>query len=104
MWVPSGIFRGVGPLAPVRSTCDTPATTLIAGNRGFLPGLWVIGQVLSPLKLNISLFHRVKVSKVSMVGVNQRLHGIKRGVPNPVLEPEGLKIFNKRRNPILLEV
>ncbi len=69
-----------------------------------MPDLWVIGWVLGALKLNISVFHRVKVSKVSTVGVNQRLHGIKRGVPDPILEPEGLEALSKRRNPILLEV
>ncbi len=96
--------RGLGPLAPVGSMWDTPAPVPNAGNRGYLLGLWVIGWVLSALKLNISIFHRVKVSKVSMVGINQRLRGIKRGVPDPILEPEGLEALSKRRNPILLEV
>ena len=56
--------RGLGPLAPVRSTWDTPAPAPTAGNRGYLPGLLVIGRVLSALELNVSVFHRVKVRKI----------------------------------------
>ncbi len=55
--------RGLGPLAPVRSMWDTPAPAPTAGNRGYLPCHLVIGQVLSVLELNVSVFHRVKVSK-----------------------------------------
>jgi hypothetical protein len=62
--------RGLGPLAPVRSTWDTPAPVPTAGNRGYLPGLWVIGRVLSALELNVSVFHRVKVSKIGTVGID----------------------------------
>jgi hypothetical protein len=75
-----------------------------AGNRGYLPVLWVIGRVFSALELNVSVFHRVLVSKIGMVGNNQRLHRIKRGVPDPILEPEGHKALGKRRYPVLLEV
>jgi hypothetical protein len=33
-----------------------------------------------------------------------RLHCIERGIPDPILETEGLKVLGKRRNPVLLEV
>ncbi len=56
------------------------------------------------LELNLTLFRRVKVSNIGMVGADRRLHHIKRGVPDPILEPEGLEALSKRRNPILLEV
>ncbi len=62
--------RGLGPLAPVRSTWDTPAPTPTAGNRGYLLGLWVIGQALSVLELNLSIFHRVKVNKIGTVSID----------------------------------
>ncbi len=62
--------RGLGPLAQVRSTWDTPAPAPTAGNRGYLPGLLVIGRVLSALELNVSAFHRVKVSKIGMVVID----------------------------------
>jgi hypothetical protein len=62
--------RGLGPLAPVRSTWDTPAPVPTVGNRGYLPGLWVIGWVLSVLDLNVSIFHRVKVSKIGTVSID----------------------------------
>ncbi len=62
--------RGQGPLAPVRSTWDTPAPASTAGNRGYLLGLWVIGWVLSALELNVSVFHRVKVSKIVTVSID----------------------------------
>ncbi len=62
--------RGLGPLAPVRSTWDTPAPAPTVGNIGYLPGLSVIGQVLSALELNVSVFHRVKVSKIGTVSID----------------------------------
>jgi hypothetical protein len=62
--------RGLGPLAPVRSTWDTPAPMPTAGNRGYLSDLLVIGRVLSALELNVSVFHRVKVSKIGMVSID----------------------------------
>ncbi len=62
--------RGLGPLAPVRSTWDTPAPAPTAGNNGYLPGLLVISRVLSALELNVSIFHRVKVSKIGMVSID----------------------------------
>jgi hypothetical protein len=62
--------RGLGSLAPVRSTWDIPAPAPTAGDRGYLPGLWVIGRVLSALELNVSIFHRVKVSKIVMVSID----------------------------------
>jgi hypothetical protein len=62
--------RGLGPLAPVRSTWDTPAPVPTVGKRGYLPDLWVIGWVLSALELNISIFHRVKVGKIGTVGID----------------------------------
>ncbi len=62
--------RGLEPLALVRSTWDTPAPTPTAGNRGYLPGLLVIGRVLSALELNVSVFHRVKVSKIGTVSID----------------------------------
>ncbi len=61
--------RGLGPLAPVRSTWDTPAPVPVVGNRGYLQGLSVIGRVLSALELNISVIHRVKVSKIGTVSI-----------------------------------
>jgi hypothetical protein len=69
-----------------------------------LPGLWVIGWVLSALELNVSVLNRVKVSKIGTVSIDWCLHRIERGVPDPILEPEGLEALSKRRNPILLEV
>jgi hypothetical protein len=62
--------RGLGSLAPVRSTWEIPAPAPTAGNRGYLPGLWVIGWVLSALDLNVSVFHRVKVSKIGLVSID----------------------------------
>ncbi len=62
--------RGLGPLAPVRSTWDTPAPVPTAGNRGYLPGLLVVGWVLSVLEVNVSVFHRVKVSKIGTVSID----------------------------------
>jgi hypothetical protein len=62
--------RGLGSLAPVRSTWDTPTPAPTAGNRGYLSDLWVIGQVLSALELNVSIFHRVKISKIGMVSID----------------------------------
>ncbi len=61
---------GLGSLAPVRSTWDILAPAPTAGNRGYLPGLWVIGWVLSALELNVSIFHRVKVSKIGTVSID----------------------------------
>ncbi len=63
-------MRGLGSLALVRSMWDIPTPTPTASDRGYLPGLWVIGQVLSALELNVSIFHRVKVSKIGMVGID----------------------------------
>ncbi len=62
--------RGLGSLAPVRSMWDMPAPAPTAGNRGYLPGLWVIGRVLSALELNVSVFHRVKVNKIGTVSID----------------------------------
>ncbi len=62
--------RCLGPLAPVRSTWDTPTPAPSTGNRGYLPGLLVIGRVLSALELNASVFHRVKVSKIGTVSID----------------------------------
>jgi hypothetical protein len=62
--------RGLGPLGPVRSRWDTLAPAPTVGNRGYLPGLLVIGWVHSALELNISVFHRVKVSKIGTVGID----------------------------------
>ena len=62
--------RGLGSLAPVRSAWVIPAPAPTAGNRGYLPGLWVIGQVLSALELNVSIFHRVKVSKIGTISID----------------------------------
>ncbi len=39
--------RGLGPLALVRSTWNTPAPVPTAGNRGYLPGLSVIVEGFS---------------------------------------------------------
>jgi hypothetical protein len=62
--------RGLGSLAPVRSTWDIPAPAPTAGNRGYLPGLWVVGWVLGALELNVSVFHRVKVSKIGNFSID----------------------------------
>jgi hypothetical protein len=62
--------RGLGSLALVRSTWGIPTPAPTVGNRGYLPGLCVIGWVLSVLELNISIFHRVKVSKIGTVGID----------------------------------
>ncbi len=62
--------RGLGPLDLVRSTWDTPTPAPTAGNRGYLSGLSVIGWVLSALELNVSIFHRVKVSKIGLVSID----------------------------------
>ncbi len=62
--------RGLGSLAPVRSTWDIPVPAPTAGDRGYLSGLWVIGLVLSALELNVSVFHRVKVSKIGTVSID----------------------------------
>ena len=59
--------RGLGSL---RSTWEILAPVPTAGNRGYLPGLWVIGQVLSALELNVSVFYRVKVSKIGTVSID----------------------------------
>ncbi len=62
--------RDLGSLALVRSMWDIPAPAPTAGNRGYLRGLWVIGQVLSVLELSVSVFHRVKVSKIGTVSID----------------------------------
>ncbi len=62
--------RGLGSLAPVRSTWEIPAPVPTKGNRGNLSGLWVIGRVVSALELNISVFHRIKVSKIGTVSID----------------------------------
>ncbi len=62
--------RDLGSLALVRSTWDIPAPVPTVGNRGYLPDIWVIGRVLSALELNISVFHRVKVSKIGTVSID----------------------------------
>ncbi len=62
--------RGLRSLALVRSTWDIPALVPTVGNRGYLSGLWVIGLVLSALEPNVSVFHRVKVSKIGMVRID----------------------------------
>ena len=62
--------RGLGSLALVRSTWDIPAPAPTVGDRGYLPGLSVIGRVLSALELNVSVFHRVKVSKIGTVSID----------------------------------
>ncbi len=41
-------------------------------------------------QINVSIFHRVKVSKIGTVSIDWHLHCIKGGVPDPILEPEGL--------------
>ncbi len=61
---------GLGSLAPVRSAWVIPAPMPTAGNRGHLLGLWVIGRVFCALELNISVFQRVKVSKIGTVGID----------------------------------
>ncbi len=62
--------RGLGSLAPVRSVWDIPAPAPTVGNRGYMLGLWVIGWVLSALELKVSVFHRVKVSKLGTVSID----------------------------------
>ncbi len=62
--------RGLGSLAPVWSTWDIPTPVPTTGNRGYLPGLWVIGRVLGALELNVSVFHRVEVSKIGTVSID----------------------------------
>ncbi len=39
-----------------------------------------------------------------MVCIDWRLHRIKRGVFDSILEPEGLEVLGERSNPVLLEV
>ncbi len=63
-----------------------------------------MGWVLCALEFYISILNRVKVSKIGMVSIDQCLHRIKRGVLDSILEPEGLEVLGKRRNPVLLEV
>ncbi len=69
-----------------------------------MSGPWVIGQIICALEFYISILFRVKVSKIGTVCIDQCLHCIERGVPNSVLEPEGLKVLGERHNPVLLEV
>jgi hypothetical protein len=62
--------RGLGSLALDRSVWVIPAPVPTAGNRGYLPGLWVIGRIICALEFNISVFHGVKVSKIGTVGID----------------------------------
>ncbi len=96
--------RGLGSMSLVMSAWVIRALTPTTGNRGNLLGLWVIGRVVCVLEFHISVFHRVKVIKIGTVSIDSRLHCIERGIPDPILEPESLKVLGKRRNPILLEV
>ena len=62
--------RGLGSMSLVMSAWVIPAPAPTAGNRGYLLGLLVIGWVLSALELNVSIFHRVKVSKIGTVSID----------------------------------
>jgi hypothetical protein len=98
------IVRGLGSLSLVMSAWVIPAPAPTMGNRGNLLGLWVIGRVVCALEFHISILNRVKVSKIGMVSIDWRLHSIERGVPDSILEPEGLEVLSERHNPVLLEV
>jgi hypothetical protein len=95
---------GLWSLSAVLHTWATATSVPTASNRGNLSGPWAIGQILCALEFYISILNRVKVSKISVVSIDQRLHCIERGVLDSTLEPEGLEVIGKRRNPILLEV
>jgi hypothetical protein len=63
-----------------------------------------MSRIQCVLEFCISILNRVKVSKIGLVSIDQRLHHIERGVLDSILDPEGLVVLGKRRNPILLEV
>jgi hypothetical protein len=94
--------RALGSLSLVISAWVIPAPALTAGNRGNLLGLWVIGRVFCMLEFHISILNRVKVSNIGFISIDCRLHSIERGVPDSLLELEGLEILSKRMNPVLL--
>jgi hypothetical protein len=64
----------------------------------------VVVLVICDLEFYISVLNRVKVSKIGMVRIDWRLHSIERGVPDSLLESEGLEVFSEWCNPVLLEV
>ncbi len=96
--------KGLGFMSLVMLAWEIPASVPTAGNRGNLSGPWVIGWILCALEFYTSILNRVKVSKIGTVGIDQQLHHIERGVPDSILEPEGLEVLSKRHNPVLLEV
>jgi hypothetical protein len=96
--------KGLGSLSSVMLAWEIPASAPTAGDRGNLSGPWVIGWIFCALEFYISVLNRVNVSKIGTVSIDQRLHRIERGVPDSILEPEGLEDLSKRRNPVLLEV
>ena len=56
--------RGLGSLAPVRSTWDIPTPAPTAGIRGNLLGLWVIGRVVCALEFYISILNSLTPKSV----------------------------------------
>jgi hypothetical protein len=96
--------KGLGSLSVVMIAWETPAFVSTTSNRGNLSDPWVIGWIFCALEFYISVLNRVKVSKISTACIDWHLHRIERGVLDSFLEPEGLKILGKRRDPVLLEV
>jgi hypothetical protein len=96
--------RGLVSLSLVMSAWVILTPVPTTGNRGNLLGPWVIGQVVCVLEFHISVLNKVTVSEIGTVSIAWHLHSIERGVPDSLLEPEGLEILSERRNPVLLEV
>jgi hypothetical protein len=91
--------RGLRPLAPVRSTWDTPAPAPTVGNRGYLPGLLVIGRVLSALELNVSVFHRVKSVKLAWLALIDAFTALREGSLIPSLNQRVLRLSARGATP-----
>ncbi len=82
----------------------TAASVSTTADRGNLTGLWVVVQSQRALEFHISVFHRVKASKVVTVCINRPLHSIQQVALDAVLELKGLEVLSQRRSTVLLEV
>jgi hypothetical protein len=55
------------------------------------------------LEFHISVFHRVKVSKIGTVCINKCLHSVQQVALDAIFKPKGLEVLSQRRNTVLLE-
>ena len=69
-----------------------------------MTSVWVIGWSQRALEFHISIFHRVKVSKIGTVCIDRCFHSVQQVALDAVLEPNGLQALSQKHNTVLLEV